>query len=220
MTDRRSAFLAAASDVVERQLEALNRLPERLDEGFLDACELIASSRGRIVCVGVGKSGIIARKLAASLASLGTPAHFVHAAEAVHGDLGMIAPGDVCVLFSHSGTTAETVRLLPALEALRVPVVAVTDGRDSLLAERATATVCPGVDAEADHLGLAPTTSTTAALVLADALAVAVARVRGFAREDFAARHPGGALGAALAGEASDEPAAPGGSGGQGPSGL
>ncbi|HEX9889484.1 MAG TPA: SIS domain-containing protein [Nitriliruptorales bacterium] len=202
--DRRSALSRAAAEVVTRELDALTRLEERLDDGFLDACELILDCPGRVVCIGVGKSGIIARKLAASLASLGTPAHFVHAAEAVHGDLGMIVPGDVCVLFSHSGTTAETVALLPALERGGVRVIAITDGRDSVLAQRADATVCPGVEEEADHLGLAPTASTTAALVLADAIAVAVARVRGFAREDFAARHPGGALGAALASDPPD----------------
>lgn len=198
LTGRQRDLHKTAESVIERELKALNGLLEHLDDGFIEACELILACRGRIVCIGVGKSGIIARKFAATLASLGTPAHFVHATEAAHGDLGMIAPDDVCVLISHSGKTAETLAVLPALEEVGVHVIAITDYPASPLARSSTATVCPGVEAEADHLGLAPTASTTGTLVLADAISVAVSVARGFGRDDFARRHPGGAIGTAL----------------------
>ena len=197
----RAALLDAARRVVQREAAAVAALEQQLDEGFVVACELVLSCRGRVVCAGVGKSGIVARKLAASFASLGTPALFVHAAEALHGDLGMITGSDVVVLFSHSGTTPEVLAMLPSLARMAVPVIAVTDDRASPLAAAAAVTVDPGCREEADHLGLAPTASTTAALVLADALAVAVAQVSGFTAEDFARTHPGGALGTALAEE-------------------
>lgn len=191
-------ILDTARSVVEREARVVTRLGERLDAEFVAAADLLLRCTGRVVCCGVGKSGIIARKLAASLASLGTPAFFLHAAEAMHGDLGMVTRDDAVVLFSHSGTTQEIVRLLDPLSQLGVPVIGVTDRPDSTLGRAATVTLCPGADQEADHLGLAPTASTTAALVLSDALAVAVAVARGFGRDDFARTHPGGALGEQL----------------------
>lgn len=191
-------ILDTARSVVAREAETVARLAERLDADFVAAAELLLGCSGRVVCCGVGKSGIIARKLAASLASLGTPAFFLHAAEAMHGDLGMVTRDDVVVLFSHSGTTQEVVTVLAPLSRLGVPVIGVTDRPESTLGQAATVTLCPGADHEADHLGLAPTASTTAALVLSDALAVAVAAARGFGRDDFAKTHPGGALGKSL----------------------
>lgn len=193
------AVVTAARDVVQREADVVKQLSERVDDGFVRAAELVLGCSGRVVCCGVGKSGIIARKLAASLSSLGTPALFLHAAEAMHGDLGVVTRDDVAVLFSHSGTTAEIVAVLEPLSALGIAIVAVTDHPESALATGADVVVCPGAVEEADHLGLAPTASTTAALVLCDALAVSVAVVRGFDRDDFARTHPGGALGRRLA---------------------
>jgi arabinose-5-phosphate isomerase len=192
-------ILGTARSVVQREAAVVSRLVDHLDSDFLAAAHLLLDCTGRVVCCGVGKSGIVARKLAASLASLGTPAFFLHAAEAMHGDLGMVTSDDVVVLFSHSGTTAEVVAVLRPLQRLGVPIIGVTDRPESTLAQSATLTLCPGANEEADHLGLAPTASTTAALVLSDALAVSVAAARGFSREDFARTHPGGALGERLA---------------------
>ena len=193
-------ILPTARLVVQREAAAVARLEHQLDRAFVAAARLLLGCTGRVVCCGVGKAGIIARKLAASLASLGTPGLFLHAAEAVHGDLGMVTADDVVVLFSHSGSTAEIVAVLGPLADLGVDLIAVTDKRDSPLAQAASIILCPGVDKEADHLGLAPTASTTAALVLCDALAVSVAAARGFGRDDFARRHPDGTLGRQLAG--------------------
>lgn len=197
----RRSLIEAGRVVAAREAEVAAGVAERIDDSFGRAAELLLACRGRVVCVGLGKSGIIARKLAASLSSLGTPAVFVHAAEALHGDLGMVAPGDLAVLFSHSGASPEVCALLEPLRELGTPIVALTDHLDSPLARGADVVLCPGVTEEADHLGLAPTASTTAALVMTDALAVAVARERGFTREHFARTHPGGSLGQALSGE-------------------
>lgn len=192
------SLIETGRDVAAREAEVAAEVVRSIDESFAQAGQLLLSCRGRVVCAGLGKSGIIARKLAASLASLGTPALFVHAAEALHGDLGMIAPGDVAVLLSHSGATTEVCALLEPLRELAIPVVAITDHPDSPLGREADVVLCPGATEEADHLGLAPTASTTAALVMTDALAVAVARERGFTAEHFARTHPGGSLGRVL----------------------
>lgn len=192
-------MIARGRAVLEREAAAVQRAADGLGEGFAAASAALLDCGGRVVCIGVGKSGIVGRKLAASLASLGTPAFFVHAAEAVHGDLGMLTGDDVVILLSHSGSTAEVVALLPHLRALGARTIALTDNPDSPLGRAVDVVLCPNVTEEADHLGLAPTASTTAALALGDALAVAVAQERGFAREDFHRRHPGGALGRALA---------------------
>lgn len=198
--ERRGELLEIGRAVLHHEGAAVAAVGDALGDDFVAAAEVLLACQGRVVCLGVGKSGIIARKAAASLASLGTPALFVHAAEAVHGDLGMICRGDVVIALSHSGATAEVVAVLPSLRALEVPIVAVTDRLGSPLAEAAQVVLCPGVSEEADHLRLAPTSSTTAALALVDALAVTVARARGFDREDFARTHPGGSLGRALRG--------------------
>lgn len=189
------AMMRAGRAVILNESHAVAELGDNLGEEFGIAGEMILAARGRIACIGVGKSGIIAHKFAATLSSLGTPAFFIHATDAVHGDLGMITRDDIVIVLSHSGSTPEIVALLGPLADLCVPIVAITDHTDSPLARAAACVLCPNVTEEADHLGLAPTSSTTATLVLADALAVAVAQVRGFSLDDFARTHPGGNLG-------------------------
>ena len=198
--DRRESAdrLQEARRVLEVEARAVAALAERLDSAFLRAVDLIADCRGRVVTTGMGKSGIIARKLAATFSSTGTPSLFLHPAEAVHGDLGNVVAGDVVVALSHSGETEEIARLLETLTRLAVPLVALTGGHDSTLARYATEVIDVGVSAEACPLGLAPTASTTAALAMGDALAMSVLRRKGFQPEDFAAVHPAGRLGARL----------------------
>jgi len=178
--------------------QAIAALIERLDADFDRACELILACRGRVVVTGMGKSGHIAGKIAATLASTGTPAFFVHPGEASHGDLGMITPGDVVLALSHSGETAEVTALLPLLKRMGVPLVSMTGRPTSTLARHAEAHLDAGVEREACPLDLAPTSSTTASLALGDALAVALLESRGFTAEDFARSHPGGSLGKRL----------------------
>ncbi len=177
---------------------AITALATRLGAPFAAAVELILRSNGRVVLSGIGKSGHIAHKLAATFASTGTPAFFVHPAEAGHGDLGMIAPGDVVVMLSNSGETDELVHLLPHLKRQGAAIIALTGNERSSLAQAADVHLDAAVDSEACPLGLAPTASTTAALALGDALALALLDARGFSVEDFARSHPGGALGRRL----------------------
>ncbi|MEX0618785.1 MAG: KpsF/GutQ family sugar-phosphate isomerase [Pseudohongiellaceae bacterium] len=165
---------------------------------FSAACRLMLKCRGRVVVLGVGKSGHIARKIAATLASTGTPAMYVHAGEASHGDLGMITEKDVVLVLTNSGTTTEIINLLPALKRIGVPVVSITGKKNSPIASEADINLDGSVEVEACPLGLAPTTSTTVALVLGDALAMALLEARGFTPEDFAYSHPGGNLGRRL----------------------
>ncbi|WP_111414281.1 KpsF/GutQ family sugar-phosphate isomerase [Billgrantia lactosivorans] len=178
--------------------QAIAALPERLDSHFDRACELILACQGRVVVTGMGKSGHVAGKIAATLASTGTPAFFVHPGEASHGDLGMITPGDVVLALSNSGETAEVTALLPLLKRIGTPLISMTGRPDSTLARHADAHLDAGVSREACPLDLAPTASTTAALALGDALAVALLEARGFTAEDFALSHPGGSLGKRL----------------------
>ncbi|WNL40333.1 KpsF/GutQ family sugar-phosphate isomerase [Halomonas sp. PAMB 3264] len=177
---------------------AIGELQEKLDEHFDRACALILACQGRVVVTGMGKSGHIAGKLAATLASTGTPAFFVHPGEASHGDLGMITRADVVIALSNSGETAEVTALLPLLKRLGVPLISMTGRPDSTLGTHADAHLNSGVAREACPLDLAPTSSTTAALALGDALAVALLEARGFTAEDFALSHPGGSLGKRL----------------------
>ena len=193
-----SPTLASGKQVLATEADAVRALIDRLDERFERAVETIIQCRGRVVVTGMGKSGQICRKIAATLASTGTSAFFLHAAEASHGDLGMFARGDVCLAISNSGTTRELVSLLPGVKRLRLPLIAMTGGLDSPLAEESDILLDISIDKEACPLGLAPTASTTVTLALGDALAVAVLERRGFSEEDFAKLHPGGALGARL----------------------
>jgi arabinose-5-phosphate isomerase len=192
------AIVNLARAVIETEAAAVTQLSERLDRGFLDACRFMLDCEGRVVVIGVGKSGHIGSKIAATLASTGTAAFFVHPAEAVHGDLGMIKPPDVILALSNSGETDEVNTILPILKRLGVKIVSMTGNPQSTLARHSDAHIDVGVEKEACPLGLAPTSSTTAALVMGDALAVSLLETRGFTREDFARSHPAGQLGRRL----------------------
>ena len=190
--------LALARNVLDTEARAITSLGARLGAPFVAAIELMLRCEGRVVVSGIGKSGHVARKLAATLASTGTPAFFVHPAEAGHGDLGMITADDVVVMLSNSGETDELMLLTPHLKRQGAALIALTGNEQSSLAQSADVHLDAGVDTEACPLGLAPTASTTAALALGDALALALLDARGFSVEDFARSHPGGALGRRL----------------------
>ena len=193
-----AALLATARRTLASAQSAIGAIAQRLDGRFAAACRALLGCEGRVIVTGMGKSGHVAGKIAATLASTGTPAFFLHPAEAGHGDLGMITRSDLLLALSNSGETAEILVLLPHLKRLGVPLIALTGKSDSTLAHAATIALDAAVDQEACPHNLAPTTSTTAALALGDALAVAVLEARGFSAEDFAHRHPGGALGRRL----------------------
>ena len=199
------AKLATAHEAIERaqrvldiEARAISGLIPRLDETFAKACELCLNCQGRVVVTGMGKSGHIAGKIAATLASTGTPAFFVHPGEASHGDLGMVTPGDLVIALSNSGETAEIITILPLLHRLGITLITLTGVADSTLGKASTLVLDVGVDEEACPLNLAPTASTTATLAMGDALAVALLESRGFTQEDFALSHPGGSLGRRL----------------------
>lgn len=191
-------LLQLARDVLETEAEAVRQLAPRLGETFVQACRLLLACRGRVVVLGMGKSGHIGGKIAATLASTGTPAFFVHPGEAGHGDLGMITPQDVVLALSNSGETTEILLILPMIRRLGVSLITITGDPSSTLAREADVNLDAGVEREACPLGLAPTASTTATLALGDALAVALLHTRGFSREDFSRSHPGGKLGRRL----------------------
>jgi len=190
--------ISIAKNVFESEIEALGFVRENLDEAFDFAVQLILACTGRVIVCGMGKSGIVGKKISASFSSTGTPSFFVHPAEAIHGDLGMISSGDVFVGISYSGETGELVSILPYLKDSNVPIIALTSGRDSSLGRSSEVFLDVSVPAEACPLQLAPTSSSTAALVLGDALTVALMEARGFTAENFARFHPGGALGRKL----------------------
>ena len=191
-------LLALGRAVLETEAAAVTALVDRVDESFVRACRHMLACRGRIVVTGMGKSGHIGSKIAATLASTGSPAFFVHPGEASHGDLGMITRDDVVLAMSNSGETAELLTIVPLIKRLGVPLVAMTGNPRSTLAREADVHLDVGVAKEACPLGLAPTSSTTAALAMGDALAVAMLETRGFTQDDFAMSHPGGALGRRL----------------------
>lgn len=192
------SFQKHARSVIELEGNAIHQLQERLDGNFDTACQLLLDTRGRVVVVGMGKSGHIGGKIAATLASTGTPAFFVHPGEASHGDLGMITPEDSVIAISNSGETGEILTILPIIKRMGVKMIAITGGLDSSLARQADVVLDASVEKEACPLNLAPTSSTTVTLVLGDALAVALYRSRDFSPEDFARSHPGGQLGRRL----------------------
>ncbi|WP_313024607.1 KpsF/GutQ family sugar-phosphate isomerase [Pseudomonas lopnurensis] len=193
-----SQLIETAQRTIRLEIEAVEQLNARIDARFVRACELILGCKGRVVVVGMGKSGHIGRKIAATLASTGTAAFFVHPAEASHGDMGMITRDDVVLALSNSGTTSEIVTLLPLIKRLGITLVSMTGNPESVLAKAAAVNLDASVAIEACPLNLAPTSSTTASLVLGDALAIALLEARGFTAEDFAFSHPGGALGRRL----------------------
>jgi arabinose-5-phosphate isomerase len=190
--------LAAARRVIRAEIEGLQQLAHALDGAFGTALDLCAASTGRIIVTGIGKSGHIARKIAATLASTGTSAQFVHPAEASHGDLGMIGAGDVVIALSNSGNSAELADIVAYSRRFKIPLVAVTGARRSTLAEAADVVMLLPAAAEACSMGLTPTTSTTMMLALGDALAVALLERKGFSTEDFQLYHPGGSIGRKL----------------------
>ncbi|WP_063550478.1 arabinose 5-phosphate isomerase KdsD [Burkholderia territorii] len=190
--------LALARDVLDIEADAVRALRDQLDGDFVQAVALLLGCRGRVVVSGIGKSGHIARKIAATLASTGTPAFFVHPAEASHGDLGMVTSDDVFIGISYSGESEELVAILPLVKRIGAKLIAITGRAESSLGKLADVNLNAAVSKEACPLNLAPTASTTAALALGDALAVAVLDARGFGSEDFARSHPGGALGRRL----------------------
>ncbi|GHD75483.1 KpsF/GutQ family sugar-phosphate isomerase [Vogesella fluminis] len=196
--DQKQSCLALAREALAIEAAAISRLASRLDDSFSAAVELILACEGRVVVSGMGKSGHIGNKIAATLASTGTPAFFMHPAEAAHGDLGMLTERDILLALSNSGESDELLALLPALKRKGVPIIALTGRPQSTLATEASIHLDAGVEKEACPLGLAPTASTTAALALGDALAVALLDARDFKPEDFALSHPGGSLGRKL----------------------
>ena len=185
-------------EVIQIEQQAVDALKHSINDDFVKACQLILECRGRVVVTGMGKSGHIGGKIAATLASTGTPAFFVHPGEASHGDLGMITPGDVVIALSNSGETAEILTIVPIIKRLSLPLISLTGNDDSSLARESNIHLNVGVEKEACSLGLAPTSSTTTALVMGDALAVALLEARDFTAEDFALSHPGGSLGRRL----------------------
>ena len=200
----KSALQQSALRTIALEQSAVSSLSDRIDDGFIEACSMILDCEGRVIVMGIGKSGHIANKIAATLASTGTPAHFVHAAEASHGDIGMVTDRDIVIAISNSGTTSEIESILPVLKRKGITIISMTGNPESILAKEATANLDTSVEQEACPLGLAPTTSTTAALVMGDALAMALLEARGFTAEDFAFSHPGGNLGRRLLLKVSD----------------
>ena len=194
MTD----FITSGLRTVEMEAQAVSQLTPRINQNFVLACETILACQGRVVVTGMGKSGHIGNKIAATLASTGTPAFFVHPGEASHGDLGMITKTDVVIAISNSGSTSEVTRLLPLIVRLGIPLISMTGDVNSPLSQAACAHLDVSVTTEACPLNLAPTTSTTVTLVMGDALAIALLEARGFSAEDFAFSHPGGTLGRKL----------------------
>lgn len=196
--------IAIGKRTVQMELEAIADLSARIDQTFHDACELIKQCKGKVVVTGMGKSGHIGKKIAATLASTGTPAFFIHPGEASHGDLGMISTNDAVIAISNSGNSAEIIALIPLLHRLKTPLISMTGNTTSSLAIAADVNLDVSVTCEACPLDLAPTSSTTVTLVMGDALAVALLEAKGFSAEDFAFSHPGGALGKRLLLKVSD----------------
>ncbi|MEC8417708.1 MAG: KpsF/GutQ family sugar-phosphate isomerase [Pseudomonadota bacterium] len=197
-------FILSAQRVIDIEAQAIQNLSARLDEKFVTACNILLACEGKVVVCGMGKSGHIGNKIAATLASTGTPAFFMHPGEANHGDLGMLTKGDVLLAISNSGETSELVNLLPVVKRLGIKVVAMTNSEQSSLGQHADVVLDISVEKEACSLGLAPTSSTTATLVMGDALAVALLDHKGFTSDDFALSHPGGSLGKKLLLKVSD----------------
>ncbi|NPB05801.1 MAG: KpsF/GutQ family sugar-phosphate isomerase [Aquificae bacterium] len=190
--------IKTAREVIETEIRQLERLKDCVDENFERAVQILLNCKGKVVVTGIGKSGIVGKKIAATLASTGTPAFFLHPAEALHGDLGMVSRGDAVIAISKSGNSAEVLAMLPYFKRLGVPIIAITNDPNSELAKRSDAVLRLCVEKEACPLELAPTASTTATMVLGDALAVALMKLKGFTKEEFGLRHPAGSLGRRL----------------------
>ena len=198
MTNQRTAILDQARATLEIEAAAIAAAAARLDDEFVRAAQLVLATQGRVIVCGIGKSGAVGRKIASTLASTGTPSLFLHPAEAMHGDLGMVCDGDVVIMLSNSGETDEILQILPAVKRRSVKVIAICGDGESTLAQAADAVLDAHCEREACPLGLAPTASAIVALALGDALAMAAMAARGFTAEDYAASHPGGMLGQRL----------------------
>lgn len=197
-TDTQLDLNSIAKEIIEIEANAIYKLKDSLGQSFTKALELILDTSGRVIVMGIGKSGHIANKIAATLASTGTPAFFVHPSEAQHGDMGMITQNDIILLLSNSGETDEIISLLPQLKRLNLPIISITGNTYSTIAKIATVNLTLPIEKEACPLGLAPTTSTTAMLVMGDAIAITLLKIRGITSQDFAQLHPGGTLGKRL----------------------
>lgn len=191
-------IIKLGKEVVETEIKGLTEIVSQMDERFAQAVEYIAALKGKVILSGIGKSGIIAKKIASTMVSLGTPAIFMHPVDGLHGDLGAITPGDIAIVISNSGTTKELTDLLPSFRKLDIRIIAITGNAASPLARESDIVLPCSIEREACNLGLAPTASTTAQLALGDALAVVVSSLKGFDRDDFKAFHPGGELGRQL----------------------
>lgn len=193
-----TAIIARGTEVIRIEAEALNRLEQSLDDSFAEACRTILEAKGRVIVTGMGKSGQIGRKAAATFSATGTPSGYVHPGEAAHGDLGMLVPGDVLLVISNSGSTAELQAFLSHARTINVPVIGIASRMESLVMRQAAVRLCLPASREACHANIAPTTSTTLQLALCDALAMAVMDMRGFSRDGMKQLHPGGAIGLRL----------------------
>lgn len=191
-------ILESLKEVIEIENESLKELSEDLNDSYLEALNLLENCTGKVIITGVGKSGHIGRKMAATFASTGTSSFFMHSTEGVHGDLGMVTEDDVVVALSNSGETKEVFNLLPSLKKINAQVISITSNKDSLLGKNVDVSLDYGYLREADYLQLAPTTSSTIMLVIGDALAITLAKMKGFTKEDFHLYHPGGKLGEQL----------------------
>ena len=198
MSTKQTDFCRWGLEVLATEISALTEIKQYINDDFAQTCRMILACRGKIIVMGMGKSGHIAKKIAATLAGTGTPAFFVHPGEASHGDLGMISSNDIVLTISNSGTSAEILTLYPVMERVGIPIIAMTGNPQSAMATLAKIHICIAVSKEACPLGLAPTSSTTATLAMGDALAVALLQARDFTADDFALSHPGGALGRKL----------------------
>lgn len=203
-TTSASPALAAALAVMDIEIKALLQMRTRLNDSFETALAVLMACKGRVIVTGMGKSGLIGKKIAATMSSTGTPAFFLHPGEGMHGDLGLMMPEDVVIAISNSGETAELLSVLPVIEHFKCPLIAMTGRMNSTLAQRAQVVLDVGVEQEACPLNLAPTSSTTATLVMGDALAVALMKAKGFKEQDFAVFHPAGSLGKRLLLKVSD----------------
>lgn len=195
---RKTVLLKRAKKIIKLEAKAIAALADKLDDNFVKAIELIDNTSGRVIVTGIGKSGIIAKKLASTFSSIGIPAFFFHPAEGIHGDLGVVRGDDLLIAISKSGDTEEIVRVLPVFKRLMIPIIAITGDKNSMLAKDAEAVLDVSVPSEACPINLVPTSSTTASMVMGDALAMVLLDIRGFTPEDFAVFHPGGSLGRSL----------------------
>lgn len=194
-------IISYAKSVLDNEVLGINKLVNHIDDNFVKAIGVLLDCKGKVVIIGLGKSGHIGKKIAASMASTGTPAFFVHGDETLHGDLGMIEEKDVVIALSNSGETREMLNDFPTLKTIGCKIISITSNSDSTMAKNSNVHICIGKLKEADHLNLAPTTSSTATLVLGDAIALTLSYLKGFKKEDFSLYHPGGSLGKGLTGK-------------------